>query len=57
MSPRPMPAKTTKATDNVDNPYGYSEMDGAARLDPAYAARAEVRRLSVGEDGTPSVNL
>ena len=57
MSPRPMPAKTTKATDNVDNPYGYSEMDGAARLDPAYAARAEVRRLSVGEDGTLSVNL
>ena len=53
-----MPAKTTKATDNVDNPYGYSEMDWAARLDPAYAAaRAEVRRLSVGEDGTPSVNL
>ena len=58
MSPRPMPAKTTKATDNVDNPYGYSEMDWAARHDPVYAAaRAEVRRLSIGEDGTPSVNL
>src|SRR5438874_11362678 len=33
-------------------------MDRAAQLDPAYAAaRAEVRRLSVGEDGTLSVKV
>jgi AhpD family alkylhydroperoxidase len=42
----------------MDNPYGYSEMDWAAQLDPAYAtARAEVRRLSVGEDGALSVKV
>jgi AhpD family alkylhydroperoxidase len=40
------------------NPYGYSEMDWAAQLDPAYAAaRAAVRRLSVGENGTLSVKV
>lgn len=40
------------------NPYGYSEMEWAAQLDPAYAqARAEVRRLSVGEDGVLSVKV
>ncbi len=33
-------------------------MDWAAQLDPAYAAaRAEVRRLSVGEDGILSVKV
>jgi hypothetical protein len=33
-------------------------MDWAAQLDPAYAAaRAEVRRLSVGEDGLLSVKV
>jgi AhpD family alkylhydroperoxidase len=33
-------------------------MDWAAQLDPAYAAaRAAVRRLSVGEDGTLSVKV
>jgi AhpD family alkylhydroperoxidase len=53
-----MPTKTTKQSDNLTNPYGYSEMDWAATLDPAYAAaRAEVRRLSVGEDGTLSVKV
>ena len=53
-----MPAKTTKAAADIANPYGYSEMDWAAQLDPAYAAaRAEVRRLSVGEDGTLSVKV
>src|SRR5258705_2791286 len=53
-----MPAKTTKQSENVHNPYGYSEMDWAAQLDPAYAAaRAEVRRLSVGEEGTLSVKV
>ena len=53
-----MPAKTTKRSEDLDNPYGYSEMDWAAQLDPAYAAaRAEVRRLSVGEDGTLSVKV
>jgi AhpD family alkylhydroperoxidase len=53
-----MPAKTTKPSDDLNNPYGYSEMDWAAQLDPAYAAaRAEVRRLSVGEDGTLSVKV
>ena len=53
-----MPAKTTKQSEDVNNPYGYSEMDWAAQLDPAYAAaRAEVRRLSVGEDGTLSVKV
>ena len=49
---------TTRPTEDVTNPYGYSEMDWAAQLDPAYAAaRAEVRRLSVGEDGTLSVKV
>ena len=53
-----MPAKTTQQLDDLSNPYGYSEMDWAAQLDPAYAAaRAEVRRLSVGEDGTLSVKV
>src|SRR5262245_35276214 len=54
----PMPAKTTTQTDDLTNPYGYSAMDWAAQLDPTYAAaRAEVRRLSVGEDGTLSVKV
>src|SRR5229473_1908469 len=53
-----MPAKTTTQSEDVHNPYGYSEMDWAAQLDPAYAAaRAEVRRLSVGEEGTLSVKV
>jgi len=53
-----MPAKTTTPSEDVNNPYGYSDMDWAAQLDPAYAAaRAEVRRLSVGEDGTLSVKV
>jgi len=53
-----MPAKTPKQPDDITNPYGYDEMDWAAQLDPAYAAtRAEVRRLSVGEEGTPSVKV
>jgi len=52
-----MPAKT-KPQPDVNNPYGYSEMDWAAQLDPAYAAaRAEVRRLRVGEEGTLSVKV
>ena len=53
-----MPAKTTQPSEDVNNLYGYSDMDWAAPLDPAYAAaRAEVRRLSVGEDGTLSVKV
>ena len=53
-----MPAKTTQPSEDLHNPYGYSDMDWAAQLDPAYtAARAEVRRLSVGEDGTLSVKV
>ena len=53
-----MPAKTTQPSEDVHNPYGYSDMDWAAPLDPAYAAaRAEVRRLSVGEEGTLSVKV
>jgi AhpD family alkylhydroperoxidase len=53
-----MPAQTTKQPTTMENPYGYSEMDWAAQLDPAYAAaRAEVRRLSVGEDGALSVKV
>jgi alkylhydroperoxidase/carboxymuconolactone decarboxylase family protein YurZ len=53
-----MPTKTTQPSDDLTNPYGYSDMDWAAQLDPAYAAaRAEVRRLSVGEDGTLSVKV
>ena len=52
-----MPAKTSKQPD-LNNPYGYSEMEWAAQLDPAYAAaRAEVRRLSVGEEGVLSVKV
>src|SRR5499427_8177313 len=55
----PIPAKTPQQQpDDLSNPYGYSEMDWAAQLDPAYAAaRAEVRRLSVGEDGALSVKV
>ena len=53
-----MPTKPTHQSDDLTNPYGYNEMDWAAQLDPAYAAaRAEVRRLSVGEDGTLSVKV
>ena len=53
-----MPTTTTPPTEDLTNPYGYSEMDWAAQLDPAYAAaRVEVRRLSVGEDGTLSVKV
>src|SRR5216684_4321326 len=53
-----MPAKTTKQSEDLNNPYGYSDMDWAAQLDPAYAAaRAEVRRLSVGEDSMLSVKV
>ena len=53
-----MPAKTTTPSEDIHNLYGYSEMDWAAQLDPAYAtARAEVRRLSVSEDGTLSVKV
>jgi AhpD family alkylhydroperoxidase len=53
-----MPTKTKKQPDDLTNPYGYSEMEWAAQLDPAYAtARAEVRRLSVGEEGTLSVKV
>src|SRR5215475_913601 len=53
-----MPAKTKKQPDDLTNPYGYSEMEWAAQLDPTYAtARAEVRRLSVGEEGTLSVKV
>jgi len=53
-----MPAKTTTLSEDIHNLYDYSEMDWAAKLDPAYAiARAEVRRLSVGEDGTLSVKV
>jgi AhpD family alkylhydroperoxidase len=53
-----MPAKTAQQSEDVHNPYGYSEMDWAAQLEPTYAAaRAEVRRLSVGEDGTLSVKV
>jgi hypothetical protein len=52
-----MPTKTKQQPD-VHNPYGYSEMEWAAQLDPAYAAtRAEVRRLSVGEEGALSVKV
>jgi AhpD family alkylhydroperoxidase len=53
-----MPDKTTPQPDDLRNLYGYSEMDWAAQLDPAYAAaRAEVRRLSVGEDGALPVKV
>ena len=53
-----MPAKITQPSKDVKNPYGYTELDWAAQLDPAYAAaRAEVRRLSVGEEGTLSVKV
>ena len=53
-----MPAKPTSQPETLRNPYGYSEMDWAAQLDPAYAAaRDEVRRLSVGEDGALAVKV
>ncbi len=44
--------------DKYANPYGYEEYDWADKLDPAYAkARAELRRLSVGEEGVLSVKV
>src|SRR5919198_5209956 len=53
-----MPEKKKPQPEILRNPYGYREMDWAAQLDPAYAAaRDEVRRLSVGEDGTLSVKV
>jgi AhpD family alkylhydroperoxidase len=53
-----MPAKPKPQPENLRNPYGYSEMDWAAQLDPAYtAARDEVRRLSVGEDGALTIKV
>ena len=53
-----MPTKSTKPSEDLHNPYGYSDMDWAAQLDPAYAAaRAEVRRLSGGEDEILSVKV
>ena len=53
-----MPAKTTQPSEDLHNPYGYSDMEWAAQLDPAYAAaRAAVRRLSVGEEGTLTVKV
>src|SRR3989442_7126290 len=53
-----MPAKTTKQSKDWISPYAYSDVDWATQLDPGYAAsRAEVRRLSVGEDGTLSVKV
>jgi alkylhydroperoxidase/carboxymuconolactone decarboxylase family protein YurZ len=53
-----MPAKTTQQSEDLNNPYGYSEMDWAAQLAPDYAAaRAAVRRLSVGEDSALSVKV
>jgi AhpD family alkylhydroperoxidase len=53
-----MPAKPKPQPENVRNPYGYSEMDWAAQLAPAYAAaRDEVRRLSVGEDGLLTIKV
>ena len=53
-----MPTKTTQPLEDLHNPYGYSDMDWAAQLDPAYAAaRTEVRRLSVGEEGVLSVKV
>lgn len=49
-----MPAKPAKQPD----PYGYGEMEWAARLDPEYAAvRAELRRLAVGEGGVLPVKV
>jgi alkylhydroperoxidase/carboxymuconolactone decarboxylase family protein YurZ len=53
-----MPAKTTQPSEDLHNPYGYSDMEWAAQLDQAYAAaRAAVRRLSVGEEGTLTVKV
>jgi alkylhydroperoxidase/carboxymuconolactone decarboxylase family protein YurZ len=53
-----MPAKATQPPDTLNHPSGYSDMDWAAQLDPVYAAaRAEVRRLSVGEEGSLSVKV
>jgi hypothetical protein len=42
-----MPAKTAKQPDDISNPYGYSAMDWAAQLDPAYAAARADGTLSV----------
>jgi AhpD family alkylhydroperoxidase len=45
-----MSAKKSRGHD----PYGYSEMEWAERLDPEYAAiRAELRRVAIGEGALP----
>jgi hypothetical protein len=31
-----MSAKTTTQSEDLNNPYGYSDIDWAAQLDPAY---------------------
>ena len=48
-----MSAKKSRGHD----PYGYSEMEWAEKLDPEYAAvRAELRRVAIGE-GALSVKV
>ena len=40
----------------ASNPYGYSDMDWAAELDPEFAkARSVIRQFSVGETGVLDV--
>jgi hypothetical protein len=43
-----MPAKTTQQSEDLNNPYGYSDMDWAAQLNPAYAAAPRTRVLELG---------
>src|SRR6266852_1469679 len=54
-----MPTKTTQPSEDLHNPYGYSDMDWAAQLDPAYAAAQAVphRASSAGESHPPTARF
>jgi hypothetical protein len=43
-----MPAKPAQQSEDANNPYGYSEMNWAAQLDPAYAAAHMRRAIDYG---------
>jgi hypothetical protein len=50
--------KTTKPSEDLNNPHGYSDMDWAAQLDPAYAAKPVPNYASsAGESHPPPARL
>jgi hypothetical protein len=44
--------KTTKPSEDLNNPHGYSDMDWAAQLDPAYAAAKPVPNYASSTGGS-----